>query len=305
MRHPVRGKPSAARPYHIVCGIERLARHPKRVDRPVRAPVPGCSCRGQGAADHVEAGARPGADHALGRQTVIGLHDSRGGDAHHAGEPAYRRQAIAGTSMRLSSRRRISFMRAAMRGGSVNAGFLLVAFRRICQAYGSAYPYSLIGSYECVSSRVGRRVYPGREFSDRRRAMSQVAKGWINGFVGVLIFSGSLPATRLAVGGFSPLFLTSARAVIAALLGAAFLALFRQARPVRRDVRLPADRGRGVVVGFPLLTAVALQHITSAHSVVFIGLLPLSTAAFAVLCAPGSVRGCPSGCFQAPAAWSS
>jgi drug/metabolite transporter (DMT)-like permease len=39
----------------------------------------------------------------------------------------------------------------------------------------------------------------------------------------------------------------------------------------------------GVVVGFPLLTALALQHINSAHSVVFVGLLPLATATFGVL----------------------
>ncbi len=39
----------------------------------------------------------------------------------------------------------------------------------------------------------------------------------------------------------------------------------------------------GVVLGFPLLTALALQHITSAHSIVFIGLLPLATAVFGVL----------------------
>ena len=39
----------------------------------------------------------------------------------------------------------------------------------------------------------------------------------------------------------------------------------------------------GVVVGFPLLTALALQHVTSAHSIVFIGLLPLATALFGVL----------------------
>jgi drug/metabolite transporter (DMT)-like permease len=37
------------------------------------------------------------------------------------------------------------------------------------------------------------------------------------------------------------------------------------------------------VVGFPLLTALALQHVTSAHSIVFIGLLPLATASFAVI----------------------
>ena len=38
-----------------------------------------------------------------------------------------------------------------------------------------------------------------------------------------------------------------------------------------------------MVVGFPLLTALALQHVTSAHSIVFIGLLPLSTAIFGVV----------------------
>jgi drug/metabolite transporter (DMT)-like permease len=38
-----------------------------------------------------------------------------------------------------------------------------------------------------------------------------------------------------------------------------------------------------VVIGFPLLTALALQHITAAHSVVFIGLLPLTTASFGLV----------------------
>ncbi|MGY4366470.1 drug/metabolite transporter (DMT)-like permease [Bradyrhizobium sp. LB1.3] len=99
----------------------------------------------------------------------------------------------------------------------------------------------------------------------------------------VIIFSGSLPATRVAVGDFSALFLTSARAVIAALIGVVVLGLLRQARPQRKDLVSLAIISIGVVVGFPLLTALALQHITSAHSIVFIGLLPLSTAIFGVL----------------------
>lgn len=107
--------------------------------------------------------------------------------------------------------------------------------------------------------------------------------GWWSGLCGVVIFSGSLPATRLAVGGFEPLFLTSARAVIAALLGAALLRALRQSRPGRGDLASLAVVALGVVVGFPLLTALALQRVTSAHSVVFIGLLPLATAIFAVL----------------------
>ncbi len=109
------------------------------------------------------------------------------------------------------------------------------------------------------------------------------AKGWGSGLLGVVIFSGSLPATRVAVADFSPLFLTSARAVIAALLGSVLLLLLRQVRPRRRDIPSLAIVSLGVVVGFPLLTALALQHITSARSIVFIGLLPLATAIFGVL----------------------
>ncbi|WP_038360727.1 DMT family transporter [Bosea sp. UNC402CLCol] len=113
--------------------------------------------------------------------------------------------------------------------------------------------------------------------------MSFAGKGWGSGLLGVLIFSGSLPATRVAVAGFSPLFLTSARAVIAALLGGMFLSLLRQKPPARSDLLPLLIVALGVVVGFPLLTALALQHITAARSIVFIGLLPLATAIFGVL----------------------
>jgi len=107
--------------------------------------------------------------------------------------------------------------------------------------------------------------------------------GWGSGMLGVVIFSGSLPATRVAVDGFSPLFLTSARAVIATALGALLLLLLRQTWPRRQDIVPLGVVALGVVVGFPLLTALALQHITAAHSIVFVGLLPLATAIFGVL----------------------
>ena len=114
------------------------------------------------------------------------------------------------------------------------------------------------------------------------KAESSVA-GWGSGLLGIVIFSGSLPATRVAVADFSPVFLTSARAVIAALLGAALLVSLRQARPQPSDIMSLVVVSAGVVIGFPLLTALALQHITSAHSIVFIGLLPLATAIFGVM----------------------
>lgn len=108
-------------------------------------------------------------------------------------------------------------------------------------------------------------------------------KAWASGFIGVLIFSGSLPATRVGLADFAPLFLTSARAVIAAVLGAVLLVVLREKRPACSDLLPLAVVALGVVVGFPLLTALALQSITSAQSIVFIGLLPLCTALFGVL----------------------
>lgn len=113
--------------------------------------------------------------------------------------------------------------------------------------------------------------------------MKQATSGWVNGLIGVAIFAGSLPATRVAVADFSPIFLTSARATIAALLGLFFLVLLRQARPTASNIPALAVSALGVVIGFPLLTALALQHVSSAHSIVFLGLLPISTTIFAVL----------------------
>lgn len=113
--------------------------------------------------------------------------------------------------------------------------------------------------------------------------MDKTTSGWLSGLIGVVIFSGSLPATRVAVTGFDPVFLTLARASIAGLLALALLFVFRQKRPTRDDMASLFIVSFGVVVGFPLLTALALRHITSAHSIVFVGLLPLATAVFAVL----------------------
>lgn len=113
--------------------------------------------------------------------------------------------------------------------------------------------------------------------------MGKSGSGWVSGLLGVVIFSGSLPATRLAVADLTPLFVTGGRAVIAAMIGATFLVALRQTKPTRKDILPLGIVAIGVVIGFPLLTGLALRHITAAHSVVFIGLLPLSTAGFGVL----------------------
>ncbi|MBP6876958.1 MAG: DMT family transporter [Phenylobacterium sp.] len=112
--------------------------------------------------------------------------------------------------------------------------------------------------------------------------MDDKTRGWIDGLLGVAIFSGSLPATRVAVAEIDPLFLTAARAVIAGTLALGLLSVMRAPRPTRRDLAALALVAAGVVAGFPLLTAIALREITAAHSIVFIGLLPMATALFAV-----------------------
>ncbi|AYA01839.1 DMT family transporter [Acinetobacter sp. WCHAc010034] len=113
--------------------------------------------------------------------------------------------------------------------------------------------------------------------------MNRINTGWLNGLIGVAIFAGSMPATRLAVQGFSPVFLTGARASIAAVLGLMLLMLLKQPRPARSQIRPLIIVALGVVAGFPLFSALALQSITSARSLIFVALLPLATAVFAVL----------------------
>lgn len=113
--------------------------------------------------------------------------------------------------------------------------------------------------------------------------MNERSKGWINGFIGIMIFSASLPAIRVAVMDLDPVFLTAARASIAAIVAVVFLLLLRQKFPARSSLFSLFIVCIGVVVGFPLLTALTLQYISSAYSIVFIGLLPLATAIFGVL----------------------
>lgn len=61
-------------------------------------------------------------------------------------------------------------------------------------------------------------------------------RGYGSGILGVAIFSASLPATRIAEAGFTPLFLTAARAVLAATIGLFLLLALRQKRPARHDL---------------------------------------------------------------------
>lgn len=101
--------------------------------------------------------------------------------------------------------------------------------------------------------------------------------------LGVAMFSFSLPATRLAVEDLDPFFVAFGRAAVAAVLSVIVLRALRAPRPRGNQWRSLLIIGLGVVVGFPLLTALALERVDSSHGAVVIALLPAWTAVFAVL----------------------
>jgi drug/metabolite transporter (DMT)-like permease len=103
------------------------------------------------------------------------------------------------------------------------------------------------------------------------------------GFLGVLAFSFTLPATRVAVEQLDPTFVGIGREAFAALLAGLILLLARAPFPSRAQLRRLGIVAFGVVFGWPLFTAIALRDVTSAHSAVIVGILPAATAVAAVL----------------------
>ncbi|WP_046246486.1 DMT family transporter [Hymenobacter terrenus] len=108
-------------------------------------------------------------------------------------------------------------------------------------------------------------------------------KGLWYGLVGVVSFSLSLPATRLAVADLDPVVVGLGRALVAALLAAGLLLVTRTPRPSRSQLRGLLLVALGVVVGFPLLSAWAMQRVPAAHGAIVIGVLPLATALASVM----------------------
>ena len=103
------------------------------------------------------------------------------------------------------------------------------------------------------------------------------------GFLGVLGFSFTFPATRVAVEELDATFVGVGRAVLAGALAAALLAIRREPWPSRDQMRHLAVVVGGVVVGFPLLSALALVHVPSSHAAITAGIIPAFTVVAAVL----------------------
>nr|WP_227979242.1 DMT family transporter [Nocardia spumae] len=116
-----------------------------------------------------------------------------------------------------------------------------------------------------------------------RSPLSSRSTGPVWGFVGVTAFSFTMPFTRAAVGGLSPLFLGSGRAVVAAVLAGVVLTATRPAPPSGAQWGRLAVVAAGIVVGFPVLTSYALTVTPASHGAVVVALLPAATAVAAVV----------------------
>ena len=115
-----------------------------------------------------------------------------------------------------------------------------------------------------------------------------VNKGLWLGLLGIVIFSVTLPMTRLAVGTpdapqMSGLFIAMGRAVVAAGLSAMLLLATRAPWPARSDWLPLVITAGGIVFGFPLFTSIAMRYVEAMHASVIVGVLPLATAVVGAL----------------------
>ncbi|MEU9364704.1 DMT family transporter [Streptomyces avermitilis] len=107
--------------------------------------------------------------------------------------------------------------------------------------------------------------------------------GTLQAALGVTAFSLTFPATAWGLEGFGPWSLVTVRSLLAAVIAGGCLLALRVPLPARRHWTGLAVVAAGVVLGFPLLTTLALETATTSHAAVVVGLLPLTTALFSAL----------------------
>ncbi len=112
--------------------------------------------------------------------------------------------------------------------------------------------------------------------------------GFLLGFIGVVIFSLTLPITRhLAQSDFTSLEIGFGRGFLAGI-ASLFILLFKgqfksEHLPSKSDLRKLMITAVGVVFAFPIFTAIAMQSIPAGNGGIVLAAVPLSTAIFAGL----------------------
>jgi drug/metabolite transporter (DMT)-like permease len=108
----------------------------------------------------------------------------------------------------------------------------------------------------------------------------ELIKGMCWGALGVLMFSGGIPATRLAVAELPVMFVGAGRALVAAFLSAILLLVLRQKFPAKVHWPALGIVAMGAVFAYPIFSAVALQTIDASHGTIVSSIMPLFTAIF-------------------------
>ncbi len=106
------------------------------------------------------------------------------------------------------------------------------------------------------------------------------------GLVGVLMFSLTLPLTRLAVRQIDPVWLALARCALAALVGGMALVWFKVPFPRRELWPNIFWTIIGVIFGFPIFSSISMKFTDASHGAIIAGLLPLTTAIIATTFSP-------------------
>lgn len=113
--------------------------------------------------------------------------------------------------------------------------------------------------------------------------MTNETKGMFLGLCGVVAFSLTLPLTRSLVTLFDPVFIASARVVVAAIAAGCWLLLTKQAWPTRRQLKQLVVVASGITFGFPIFSSIAMKSLPASHGGVVLGLLPIVTALVAAV----------------------
>jgi len=113
--------------------------------------------------------------------------------------------------------------------------------------------------------------------------MKYETKGMLVGFIGIFIFSLTLPVTKIAVEILNPYFLCFARALLAGILAGAYLIYTKAPIPDAKQIRQFVIVALGVVFVFPLFINIAMTTGEASHAGVILGIMPLATVVAGVL----------------------
>jgi drug/metabolite transporter (DMT)-like permease len=113
--------------------------------------------------------------------------------------------------------------------------------------------------------------------------VNKETKGMLIGFIGILIFSLTLPVSKIAVLSFDPYFIAFGRATLAGMVALAYLLYKKEIMPSMADFAKFVVIALGVIFGFPIFTTIAMTEGSSSHGAVVLGMMPLATAVIGVI----------------------